>query len=69
MPRVKITICVCENVCVNRDEGGGNSIIFNNKECHFKGKTSAALHNCVAYEIRSGTMRHIGMHDFYQFNY
>lgn len=49
--------------------GGGDPIIFNNKECHIKGKTSAALHNCGLYEIRFGTKRHIGMHDFYQFNY
>lgn len=55
-----------QNVCVRK---GGDPIIFNNKECHIKGRTSAALCNCVEYEIRSGTMRHIGMHDFYQFNY
>lgn len=46
-----------------------NPIIFNNKECHIKGRTSTSLDNCVAKEIRSGTMRHVGMHDFYQFNY
>lgn len=48
---------------------GWDPIIFNNIECHIKGKTCAALHNYVVYEIRSGTKRHIGMHDFYQFNY
>lgn len=46
-----------------------NPIIFNNKECYIKGRTFTAFHFCVATEIRSGTMRHIGVHDFYQFNY
>lgn len=46
-----------------------NPIIFNNKGCYIKGRTSTAFHFCVATEIRSGTMRHIDVHDFYQFNY
>lgn len=46
-----------------------NPIIFNNKERHIKGRTSTVLQNWVAKEIRSGTMRRTGMHDFYQFNY
>lgn len=61
------------HVCgwVQKRKGGGreNPIIFHNKECHIKGRTSTVLQNSVAKEIRSGTMRRIGLHDFYQFNY
>lgn len=65
-----------QNVCMRKRESERERsrrrekpIIFNNKECHIKGRTSTALQKCVAYEIRPGTMRHAGMHDFYQFNY
>lgn len=65
-----------QNVCMHKRESERERsrrrekpIIFNNKECHIKGRTSTALQKCVAYEIRPGTMRHAGMHDFYQFNY
>lgn len=41
--------------------GGGDPITFSNKECHIKGRTCAAFCCCLVYEIRSGTMKHIGM--------
>lgn len=48
-----------QNVCMHKRESERERsrrrekpIIFNNKECHIKGRTSTALQKCVAYEIR-----------------
>lgn len=67
----EIRACLCEGETSGGGAEGGDGIqLFSIiQNAHIKGRSGAALHNSMASEIRSGTKRHIGMHDFYQFNY